>query len=126
MNKKNLHYNPKLKELARRLRKESTNSEILLWKHLSRRQVRGYQFNRQRPVGNYIADFLCRKLNLIIEIDGESHNDKEEYDLLRQNELEEMGYSILRFDGHYVLNNIREALLVINDWIEEREANRNL
>ncbi len=123
MKNKNIQYNPKLKELARRLRKESTKSEILLWKHLSRRQMLGYQFYRQRPIKNYIVDFLCRKLNLIIEIDGDSHNDKQESDIKRQKELEGMGYYFLRFDGYYVLNNITGALQVICDWIEERQGN---
>ncbi len=75
-----IYYNPKLKQLARNLRNHSTLSEVLLWNQLKRRQMMGYQFYRQRPIGNYIVDFFCPKLNLVIEIDGESHLDKNERD----------------------------------------------
>jgi len=65
-----IYYNPKLKERARELRNNSTLSEVILWKQLKSRQMHGYQFMRQKPIDNYIVDFFCSKLNLIIEIDG--------------------------------------------------------
>ncbi|WKZ20402.1 MAG: DUF559 domain-containing protein [Candidatus Jettenia sp. CY-1] len=68
-----IYYNPKLKALSRELRKNSTLSEILLWNKLKARKMRGYQFMRQKPIDNYIADFYCSKLRLVIEIDGNSH-----------------------------------------------------
>ena len=67
-------YNPKLKQLARKLRNDSTRAEIKLWKELQNKQVYGYKFTRQKPIGNYIADFFCNKLKLVIEVDGYSHN----------------------------------------------------
>ena len=67
-------YNPKLKALSRELRKQGVLSEVLLWAHLNGRKMKGYQFTRQKPIGNYIVDFYCSKLKLVIEIDGESHD----------------------------------------------------
>ncbi|MDP2993407.1 MAG: DUF559 domain-containing protein, partial [Deltaproteobacteria bacterium] len=75
-----VYYNPKLKELARRLRNSSTLSEVLLWNHLKGKQMKGYDFHRQKPIDNYIVDFFCTKLRLIIEIDGDSHLFKGEED----------------------------------------------
>ncbi len=77
-----IYYNPKVKKLARELRNDSTLSEVLLWNQLKARKMRGYQFMRQKPIGEYIVDFFCSKLKLVIEIDGESHVDKYEQDKL--------------------------------------------
>ena len=87
MRRKIISYDPRLKELARRLRKESTFSEILLWKHLKGEKMRGYDFHRQKPMDNYIVDFFCSELMLAIEIDGISHEIPEKFnqDLTRQN-----------------------------------------
>ena len=67
-----LPYNPNLKQYSRRLRKYGELSEALLWKHLRAKKT-GYTFNRQKIILNYIADFYCKELNLVIEIDGKSH-----------------------------------------------------
>ncbi len=79
-----IYYNQKLKFLSRELRKKSTLSEVLLWNKLKARKIKGYQFMRQKPINNYIVDFYCSKLKLVIEIDGISHNDKSEKDRKRQ------------------------------------------
>ena len=68
-----LPYNKNLKEFSRDLRSHSTLSEILVWQKLRSSQFRGYAFNRQKPLGNYIVDFYCLKLDLVIEVDGNSH-----------------------------------------------------
>jgi len=68
-----LHYNSYLKEKARKLRKNLTESEQVLWSRLRRKQVLGVQFYRQRPIGKYIVDFYCPKAKLVIEIDGSQH-----------------------------------------------------
>jgi len=74
-------YNKRNKTFARELRNNSTKAEIKLWSELLRaKKMMGYSFLRQRPVGYYIADFLCKDLKLIIEADGISHEGKEEYD----------------------------------------------
>ncbi len=70
----NYFYNKSLKDYARNLRNEMTKSEACLWKYaLKSKQMNGYTFNRQRPIGNYIVDFLCKELKLVIELDGSSH-----------------------------------------------------
>ncbi|HET6528406.1 MAG TPA: DUF559 domain-containing protein [Balneolaceae bacterium] len=93
-----LGYNKKLKELARKLRKDSTRAEIKLWTELLRgRKMKNYQFLRQRPVLNYIVDFMCKELKLVIEVDGYTHNFEEQRykDKERQKELEENEFTIL-------------------------------
>jgi very-short-patch-repair endonuclease len=71
--RKIIPYNPKSKQLARNLRNNSTKSEIILWMRLKGIQMKGYDFHRQKPLDNYIADFFCHELMLAIEIDGYSH-----------------------------------------------------
>ena len=85
-----LHYNPNLKNIARSLRKAENVAEVLLWKELRANKL-GVQFLRQRPVGSYIVDFYCHKLNLAIEIDGISHDSKINEDGVRQKKLESLG-----------------------------------
>ncbi|TVQ04040.1 MAG: endonuclease domain-containing protein [Balneolaceae bacterium] len=115
-----IYYNPKLKERARELRNNSTLSEILLWNEIKQRKMLGYQFYRQRPIGNYIVDFFCFKLRLVIEIDGNSHDEcKFEYDMKRQNYLESLGFTVLRFDDLEVKKDIDNVLRVIESWICE-------
>jgi very-short-patch-repair endonuclease len=86
MRRKLIPYNPKLKELAKRLRNDSTLGEVLLWKELNNKQMFSYDFHRQKLLLNYIVDFYCYELNLVIEIDGLYHNHEETYklDLLRE------------------------------------------
>jgi very-short-patch-repair endonuclease len=68
MKRKIIPYNPQLKELARRLRNDGTLGEALLWKELNNKQLYGYDFHRQKPLLNYIVDFYCHELNLVIEL----------------------------------------------------------
>ena len=114
-----IYYKPKLKSRARELRNNSTLSEVLLWNQLKARKMKGYQFMRQKPIGNYIVDFFCSKLRLVIEIDGESHIDKVEYDKKRQQELEAIGLSFLRFSDLDVKSNLNGVLQMIEKWIEQ-------
>ena len=92
-----LPYNKNLKEFSRYLRNNSTLSEVLLWQELRAGQIQGYKFNRQKPLDRYIVDFYCKKLNLVIEVDGESHyhKDAQVRDKIRQEVLEKMGLSFL-------------------------------
>lgn len=116
-----IHYNPKLKPLARELRKNSTLSEVILWNQLKARKIDGYQFMRQKPIDEYIVDFYCNKLNLVIEIDGDSHSRKAEEDQIRQRKLESLGLSFLRFYDSDVKKNLDGVLTVIRNWIREFE-----
>lgn len=122
-----IHYNPKLKQLARKLRNNSTLSEILLWEELKNRKMLGYKFLRQKPVGNYIVDFFCNKLKLVIEIDGESHDeDSFEYDMNRQHWLETNGLTILRFDDLEVKKDMDNVLMSIEGWIRTHEESKGI
>jgi len=108
-------YNKKLKPLARNLRKFGTKGEALLWRDvLKAKQHWPYQFNRQFIIGDYIVDFICRKLSLIIEIDGSSHFAKDEKDFIRQEYLESQGYTVLRFSESIVVYRIDEVVAEID------------
>lgn len=113
-------YNPYLKEKARELRNNSTLGEILLWKKLKGKQCYGFDFHRQKPILNYIVDFYCHKLKLIIEIDGYSHNFKVEEDKQRDFELAELGFTVLRFPESEVRNNLDLVLNALSIVIENK------
>lgn len=121
MRKKIIPYNPKLVPLAKRLRKDSTRSEIRLWGHLRNKEMLGYDFDRQKPVDNYILDFFCHDLMLGIELDGFTHTFEEVYakDLLKEERLKTLGITILRFDDKQVMNDIQNVIRVIEMYIEE-------
>jgi len=112
-----VYYNPKIKKLARELRNNCTLSEVLLWQQLKGKQIMGYDFHRQKPIDEYVVDFFCSKLNLIIEIDGDSHNEKDEEDQKRQERLEPLGFNFLRFLDSDVKQNMEGVLLTVKRWI---------
>lgn len=112
-------YKPYLKELAKQLRQNSTLAEVLLWNELKNRQLVGLDFDRQKPLGNYIVDFYCKVLKLAIEIDGDSHDYKYEIDAARQKELEALGIRFLRFDDIEVKKNIQNVIREIEAWVLE-------
>lgn len=116
-----IKYNPKLKERARKLRKNSTPSEIELWKALRARQLLGHAFNRQKPLDEYIVDFYCKKLRFVIEIDGDSHDKKENYDRKRQKRLEDLGLMVIRFYDHDVMNHLEGVLYKIKQAVKTLE-----
>lgn len=94
--------------IARKLRKNNTEQEYKLWMLLRNRQFYGYKFVRQYPIGEYVVDFACRKLRLVIELDGGQHNEQEiiEYDNKRTEFIQSKGYEIIRFWNNEVNNNI--------------------
>jgi very-short-patch-repair endonuclease len=117
------HYRKYLKPYAQKLRNGSTKSEIRMWSQLLRaKKMKGYSFLRQRPVGPYIADFMCKKLNLIIEVDGSSHDGREEQDKERDAALAELGFTTLRFSVEEVMDDIENVEKRINDWIDIRNS----
>jgi len=119
----NHSYNKALQPYANRLRKEMTKAEACLWKYvLSAKKLSGYQFRRQRPVLNYIADFMCMELMLIIEVDGKTHHWEEtiKKDEIRQKGLESAGFTVLRFSDEKVLNRIQVICDFLEDWIEKK------
>ncbi len=123
-----LPYRRDLKEKARDLRKNSTLSEVLLWQDLKNRQT-GYQFHRQVPILDYIVDFYCHELMLVLEVDGDSHDheSKFDYDNKRQERLEELGVHFFRIDDADVKSNIvwvlNELLQVIEDLERKKRDN---
>ena len=119
-----LLYNSKLRPYAQELRHTMTKAEVCLWKYALRaKQLKGYSFNRQRPVLNYIADFMCKELKLVIEVDVYSHllDEVIEKDKRKQNDLEKAGFTILRFRDEEVLKNINGVRQAIGDVIESLE-----
>ncbi|MBC7827277.1 MAG: DUF559 domain-containing protein [Chitinophagaceae bacterium] len=120
---RHLPYNKNLKHLARDLRNHSTFGEILLWKKLRAREMMGYQFYRQKPLDNYIVDFYCPALKLIIEIDGHYHSSEEDSidDDLRQQKLEEWNLHFLRFKETEVRKDMINVIRTIENYIFEYE-----
>ena len=118
-------YKSELKALAKELRKNMTMSEVLLWNELRNKQILGYDFDRQRPIDNYIVDFYCKELMLAIEIDGDTHIYRYDYDDERQKTLEKLGVHFLRFDDLEVKRNMNNVLRVIEDWIIKKKPTPN-
>ena len=128
MRRKILKYAPHLKTYARRLRKKCTQSEALLWKSLKGKQIKGYDFHRQKPIDHYIADFYCYELKLVLELDGITHTfpDVIRNDRIRQNRLESLGLTVLRFDDEEVISNLDAVIQRIEIYIEHFELNRKI
>ena len=86
----------------------------------------GYDFDRQKPILNYIVDFYCKELRLVIEIDGDSHNHEEAYkaDVIRQTEIEQYGVEFLRFSDKQIKYDILNVLFEIESWIENKIDNK--
>ena len=116
-----IDYNKDHKPFSRELRNNSTLGEILLWKQLKAGSMMRYKFNRQKPLSNYIVDFYCKKLNLVIEVDGYSHEFKSEKDLKRDDDLNKMGLSVLRFTEQECRKGMLNVVRAIESWIEENQ-----
>jgi len=123
----NNFYNKKIKPFANDNRKQMTKAEACLWKYALRNKMLGVTFNRQRPVMNYIADFMCKDLKLIIEVDGFSHTFEEviENDKIRQEHLEKNGFKVIRFLDNEVLTNIQQVRNKIFEVITELKTTEN-
>jgi very-short-patch-repair endonuclease len=109
----NLPYNPKLKERTKLLRKAGILSEVIFWQQVHKRKFWNIDFDRQRIIGNYIVDFYVKTLGLVVEIDGSSHDNKEEYDERREDFLKSFGLQVYRISDSRVkhdLGNVMEEL----------------
>ena len=102
----------KSRKFAKTLRKNMTDTEVILWQDLRRKQLGGFRFRRQHPIGPYIADFACSSEKLIIEVDGWTHGTEAElaHDAKRTTYLEANGWSVLRFENEDILNHIGQVL----------------
>ena len=119
-----------IKEICRTLRKNSTPAEKLFWQTVRNRQVRDYKFNRQYPIvfeiddtkHFFVADFYCHQLGLVIEIDGGIHETQKDYDKLRTEIINRLGYKVFRFSNIEVLKDIEvvvEKLEIIIEQLSE-------
>src|SRR5699024_1417329 len=115
-------YDPELKSVARMLRKNMTSAEVYLWSNLRRKQL-GYKFHRQTPMLNYVVDFYCYELKLVIEVDGGLHDHPEVNvnDLKRQHKIEAYGVHFLRFDNKEIKTDINKVIQTIKSWIRLNE-----
>ncbi len=106
--------------IARKLRRHSTSAESRLWAELRNRQVGGFKFVRQMPIGNYIADFVCREVMLVVEVDGATHSTNEEMfrDNRRTAVLGRLGYALVRFQNEDVYNAMEGVLRTIQIKLE--------
>jgi very-short-patch-repair endonuclease len=99
-------FQPRNTDRARELRNHATPAERLMWTALSNRKVAGYKFSRQMPVGPYFADFLCREMKLVLELDGFSHDMGQDHDRRRDQYMIDNGYTVIRFTNEEVLGNV--------------------
>ena len=104
---------------ARRMRREPTEAEALLWHRLRGHRLNGYRFRRQQPVGHYIVDFVCLEYRLVVEVDGSQHIDGAAHDAVRTRWLQAQGFRVLRFWNDEVLretdNVLDEVLRVLGE-----------
>ena len=108
-----LPYNPNLKERAKELRKSGNLCEVLLWKQLAKKNFKGYDFDRQKIIGNYIVDFFCSDCGVIIEIDGAAHDGKGNYDKKRDEFLLSLGLIVIHILARDVLNSLEEVMVFL-------------
>ncbi|MBK6523792.1 MAG: endonuclease domain-containing protein [Sphingobacteriaceae bacterium] len=122
---KHSYYNKNLKTFARKNRNNSIKAEVFLWTYILRASLTGYKFRRQRPILNYIADFMCIELKLIIEVDGYTHLDEsvKEKDRIKQKTLERNGFKVIRFTDGDILRSLGWVNDKIMGTIKELESN---
>ena len=117
-----LPMNKSLNERARWLRKNSTLSEILFWNEVKNKKLDGLDFYRQKVIGNYIVDFFCARLNVVIEIDGSTHNNKYEYDARRDNYLRSLGLRVLHIYDEDVKQDMSGVLQIVRNFCDSVPA----
>ncbi len=105
--------NPKLLQFAKNLRTHSTDAEQILWYQLRSHRFYNFKFKRQQPLGRYIADFVCFKAKLVIELDGGQHALEAYYDDARSRWLRARGFEIIRFWNNEITENLEGVLMII-------------
>ncbi len=98
------------RERAREMRREATVAERKLWSHMRRKSIGGVRFRRQYPLFGFIADFYCAEARIVVELDGDSHAEREDYDRWRSRELNRRGYRVVRFLNQEVIENIEGVI----------------
>jgi very-short-patch-repair endonuclease len=117
-NYKSLPYNPALKKWAREMRQAGNLAEVLLWQQLKHKQLLGLDFDRQKIIGNYIADFYCAEKQVVIEVDGSSHDHKAEYDAQRDAFLIGLNLTVL----HIQDTAVKKHLPAVIDFLRTHPA----
>ena len=112
-----LPYNAELTERAKELRKAGNLSEVLLWNQIKNKQFKGLDFDRQKIIGNYIVDFYCASLGVVIEIDGYSHENKVDYDSIREDYLKSLGLTVIHILDSDVKKNIEEVMMMLKNHV---------
>ena len=107
--KYHLRYRDSLTWAARKNRKNETKPENKLWNEVLRRKQTGYKFIRQKPIDRFVVDFYCSKLSLVIEVDGESHENKKERDKSRDDFLKSCGINTIRFSNKEIIDNLEKV-----------------
>ena len=118
MANKIIPYNKHLKPIAKELRKNMTHTEKLVWENIRKKSL-GVEFHRQVPILNYIVDFYCHEMGLVIEIDGSIHDYNFLEDAERQGKMEKYGLHFLRFSNDEVLTNMESVINTIENYIKE-------
>ncbi len=105
-----------LRDFAKKNRREVTESEAILWKAV-RKDIQGYKFRRQHPIGDYIADFICLPKKLVIEVDGGYHDtpEQQQEDQIRTSFLESKGYTVIRFKNDEILYDLPMVIMRIKE-----------
>ncbi|WP_127308436.1 endonuclease domain-containing protein [Neisseria meningitidis] len=117
--------NPVLRQRAKAMRQEMSEAEAKLWQHLRASRLNGYKFRRQQPMGNYIVDFMCVTPKLIVEADGGQHTEQAAYDHARTAYLNSLGFTVLRFWNHEILqqtNDVLTEILLVLQELEKQAA----
>jgi len=115
---------PEIFQRATDLRENMIAAEKVLWNRINNGQIKGFRFKAQHPIDRFIVDFYCHKARLIIEIDGEVHEQEEQHerDEARTAELEAFGLKVLRFSNQDVFENLEDVITTISQVLLTREA----
>lgn len=122
----NLPYNIKLKTRSRVLRKAGVLSEVIFWLQVHKGMFWKIDFDRQRIIGNYIVDFYVKTLGLVVEIDGSSHNNKEEYDQKREDYLVSLGLKVYRISDLRVKHDLNNVMIELENYIVVEFGNKEI
>ncbi|MGN6983469.1 endonuclease domain-containing protein [Neisseria sp. P0008.S010] len=113
--------NPALHQRSKAMRQKMSEAEAKLWQHLRAGRLNGHKFRRQQPMGNYIVDFMCVTPKLIVEADGGQHTERAAYDHARTAYLNSLGFTVLRFWNHEILQQTNDVLAEILRMLQELE-----
>jgi very-short-patch-repair endonuclease len=119
------HAHPRIRAHAREMRHDAVPAEQKLWWKLRDRRLAGFKFRRQQPVGPFIADFYCSECRLAVELDGDTHDGREEYDEARTQWLAASGVTVIRFVNDDVHKNLEAVVEAIFKTCEQRRAHRS-